>query len=293
MDQHQPEPTVTSGNAPLVSVVMPVYRPEPRYLRAAIQSILDQTFSDLELIIVEDPSEQSGRAIVESFDDARIRYILNPTRTSLVQQHNAGMHRVRGAFVCRFDADDISMPTRIERELQFLREHPECDVVGTFLTVIDENDHVVGQRRYPTENHEIVAAMRRYNPVANSSVMFRRELLTRFGDRRDEVVAAEDYDWYSRLGAGGARFATIPECLIRYRLHGGSMKSTKLKQTLRHTVAVKKTFWRSSMSFGDRIMMLVEQALLVVPDALVLFAFRKLRYRASDPATDASTSSHR
>src|SRR5437868_6266280 len=119
-----------TGGVPLVSVVMPVYKPEPTYLRAAIESILNQTFSDLELILVEDPSPQSGEAIVQSFTDSRLRYVQNPERTSLPQQHNAGMHRARGAYICRFDADDISMPTRVERELAYLQEHPECDVVG-------------------------------------------------------------------------------------------------------------------------------------------------------------------
>ena len=131
--------------------------------------------------------------------------------------------------------------------------------------------------------------MRSFNPVANSSVMFRRELLARFGDRREEVLAAEDYDWYSKLASGGARFATIPEFLIRYRLHGGSMKSTKLKQTIRHSLAVKREYWLKSMSLRERAIMLAEQALLILPDAVTLAAFRRLRYvRASrERASDA------
>lgn len=266
---------------------MPVYRPNHHYLSQAVGSILTQTIRDLELIIVEDPSESSGADVIASFADPRVTYIRNAQRTSLTQQHNAGMHRARGEFICRFDADDISEPARLERELAFLSDHPDCDVVGTWLTIIDETDHVTGLRRYPTEHAEIVAAMRSFNPVANSSVMFRRELLERFGDRREEVLAAEDYDWYSKLAAGGARFATIPEFLIRYRLHGGSMKSTKLKQTIRHSLAVKRQYWLKEMSIRERAIMFAEQALLLLPDTVTLAAFRQLRYMRADRTGNA------
>ena len=132
------------------------------------------------------------------------------------------------------------------------KSHPDIDVVGSALTVIDGQSNVVGTRRYPTEHEEIVSAMRRFNPIANSTVMFRREVYERFGGWRDSALPAQDYEWYSRLAAGGARFANLEEPLVRYRLHGGSIKSSKLRGTIQTTLEVKNLYWRREMDLRSR-----------------------------------------
>lgn len=263
---------------PLVSIVVPVFEPHPVYFRQAIESILNQTFADFELIVVEDPSAVSGQSMLPGPPDPRLRYLLNPERTSLPRQHNRGLAEARGRFICRFDADDISEPQRLERELAFLQANPEIDVVGSWLTVIDEQGRVVGSRRYPIDHASIVAAMRRFNPVANSTVMFRREVYERFGGWRDSTLPAQDYEWYSRLGAGGARFANLEEPLVRYRLHGGSIKSSQLRGTIRTTIDVKRTYWLPQMDVTSRAMLWAEQALLLLPSWLVLKLFVAIRY---------------
>lgn len=268
-------------NAPLVSVVVPVFQPHPVFFRQAIDSILHQSFRDLELIVVEDPSSSSGQAMLAGIDDPRLRYIVNEERTSLPRQHNRGLAEAKGQFISRFDADDVCEPNRIETELAFLRDHPEVDVVASALTIIDAHANVVGHRRYPTEHDEIVAAMRRYNPIANSSVMFRREVYERFGGWRDSELPAQDYEWYSRLAAGGARFANLPTPLVRYRLHGGSIKSSKLRGTILTTLEVKNMYWKRDMDLQSRALMLVERTLLYLPASLVLWLFTLLRYRRS------------
>lgn len=271
-------------NTPIVSIVVPVYQPHPIYFRQAIDSILGQSFTDFELIVVEDPSLSSGEALLEGITDARLNYIRNDERTSLPRQHNRGLAEARGQFISRFDADDICEPHRIERELAFLQSHPDINVVGSFLTVIDENGRMVGHRRYPTEHAEIVSAMRRFNPIANSTVMFRRAVYEKFGGWRDSPLPAQDYEWYSRLGAGGARFANLPEPLVRYRLHGGSIKSSKLRGTIQTTLEVKNLYWRQGMDVRSRAVMLVERVLLHLPETLVLRLFTAVRYRR--PAID-------
>lgn len=267
--------------APAVSIVMPVFMPHAIYFRQAIESVLNQSFADFELIVVEDPSSSPGRALLAGIGDPRLVYILNGERTSLPRQHNRGLTEARGRFLCRFDADDICEPQRIERELAHLRAHPEIDVVGSALTVIDEQSNVVGTRRYPTRHEDIVSAMRRFNPIANSTVMFRREIYERFGGWRDSALPAQDYEWYSRLAAGGARFANLEQPLVRYRLHGGSIKSSKLRGTIQTTLDVKNLYWRRDMDLWSRAVMLVERLLLHVPEAVVLRLFTAVRYRRS------------
>lgn len=263
---------------PLVSIVVPVFEPHPIFFRQAIDSLFAQTFTDFEVIIVEDPSTAQGRAMLAGIDDPRLIYILNQERTSLPRQHNRGLAEARGRFICRFDADDICEPQRLERELAFLQANPGIDVVGSWLTVIDEQGAVVGSRRYPTDHASILAAMRRFNPVANSTVMFRREVYERFGGWRDSTLPAQDYEWYSRLGAGGARFANLEEPLVRYRLHGGSIKSSQLRGTIRTTIDVKRTYWLPQMDVTSRAMLWAEQALLLLPSWLVLKLFVAIRY---------------
>jgi glycosyltransferase involved in cell wall biosynthesis len=270
---------------PLISVVVPVFQPDPVFFRQAIQSLLAQSFSHIEVIIVEDPSSSSGRQLLAGIDDARVVHIVNVQRTSLPRQHNRGLAEARGRFICRFDADDICEPDRVQREFEFLSAHPEVDVVGSFLTVIDEQSKIVGERRYPIEHTAIVSAMRRFNPIANSTVMFRREVYERFGGWRDSTLPAQDYEWYSRLAAGGARFANLPEALVRYRLHGSSIKSSKLRGTIHTTLEVKNMYWRRDMDLGSRVMMAAERALLLLPAWLVFRLFAAVRYRRARPDT--------
>ena len=264
--------------APLVSIVLPVFMPHAVFFRQAIESVLNQSYADFELIVVEDPSSSSGQAILAGIDDPRLVYILNSERTSLPRQHNRGLAEARGRFICRFDADDICEPQRVERELTYLQSHPDIDVVGSVLTVIDEQSNVVGTRRYPTGHHDIVSAMRRFNPIANSTVMFRREIYERFGGWRDSVLPAQDYEWYSRLAAGGARFANLDEPLVRYRLHGGSIKSSQLRGTIRTTIDVKRIYWAKDMDTVSRAMLFAEQLLLMLPSSIVLKLFVAVRY---------------
>lgn len=263
---------------PLVSIVVPVFNPHPVYFPQAIASILGQSFRDFELIVVEDPSASSGRALLAAVSDPRLNYIVNGERTSLPRQHNRGLAEARGRFICRFDADDVCEPQRVERELAFLQANPDIDVVGSFLTVIDEHSATIGTRRYPTGHAAIVSAMRRFNPIANSTVMFRREVYERFGGWRDSALPAQDYEWYSRLAAGGARFANLEEPLVRYRLHGGSIKSSQLRGTILTTIDVKRTYWLKDMDAASRAMLWAEQLLLVLPSWLVLRLFVAVRY---------------
>jgi len=259
---------------------MPVYRPHLGYFAEAIDSVLRQTFTDWELVVVEDPSERTGREVMEARRDPRIRYILNPERTGLARQHNRAVAESRGALVARFDADDVCEPDRLEKQAAFLDAHPDVDVVASQLRIIDEAGNVVGRREYPLQHDAMVRAMRRYNPVAGSNVMFRRRVVEALGGWRENVdLPAQDYEWYSRVAAGGYRFATHPDALVRYRLHGEQIKQLRLRGTILTTLEVKRRYWLSSMDAGALMLFAGEALLLALPASVVLWLFRKLRYR--------------
>ena len=271
---------MTTGS-PLVSVVMPVLATPVKMLREAIESILAQSLDDLELIIVEDPSETPRSEVIESYGDDRIRYTLNEKRTGLVAQRNLGLEQARGEFVIKADSDDISEPGRCAAQVEFLRSNADIAVVGSWLTIIDGDSKKTGTREYPTTPAVIHRMLRRRNPIAQPAACFRRELVTRFGGYPDGYPVCQDYAYWSHLAKNGVRFANIPQCLVRYRQHDQSIKTTKLRQTLDATIQIKTTYWADELNAIDHLRIFGEKALCYAPASLTQTLFRWLTFRRS------------
>ena len=268
-----------AGDVPLVSIVVPVHAADPRHFEAAVKSLIAQSWPRLEILIVEARgiTDDSRREVPGS----RVRYFSFPGPPTQTGQYNFGLDHAAGEYVGRADADDVYETDRIARQVEFLVTHPEVDVVGTALVVIDDEDRLIGARDYPLDHDRIVAAMPFYNPIANPSILFRRRILdiARWEDR-DGLVHARDYDWVSRLALAGAKFANLPDRLVRYRIHPAGVKTSKLRDSLRATLEVKKRYWSKQMPALGRIRMIGERLLLLLPPRLVLWCFVKLVYRA-------------
>jgi glycosyltransferase involved in cell wall biosynthesis len=269
------------SRAPQVSIVMPVYRPDPRHFAEAIDSILAQTFTDWELVIVEDPSDRTGHAVIEQRRDPRIRHIFNRERTSLPRQHNHAVAESKGALIARCDADDVCEPDRIAKQVQFLEKHPDVDVVASNLTIIDTDGAVIAARDYPATHEAIIRAMHHYNPISGSNATFRRRVVDAIGGwREDSPLPAQDYEWYSRAASQGFRFAILPERLMRYRLHRQQIKAAQLRGTMLTTLAVRRKYWLRSMTFAGRVRLLADHLALLAPPSLVLRLYQWMHYRA-------------
>ncbi|MGH7819587.1 MAG: glycosyltransferase family 2 protein, partial [Candidatus Binatia bacterium] len=139
----------TTARRPRVSVVMPVLKPHPDYFPQAVESVLGQTLREIELLIVEDPSDRPAAELLSRYADPRIRHFENPTRTSLVEQRNRGIEEARAPYVAFLDSDDVCEPARLEKQLAHLEAHPEIDVLGSQLVIIDGNGAIHGYRYYP------------------------------------------------------------------------------------------------------------------------------------------------
>lgn len=259
---------------PVASVIMPVYQTPPDMLRAAIRSILGQSFEDLELIIVEDPSAAVRTSVVEEFGDPRLRYYLNSERTGLVSQRNQGLQLSRGEFIVKADSDDLSVPRRCEEQIAFLQANEAIGVVGSWLEIIDADGNRLGTRDYPTDPDSIYQLMRRRNPVAQPAVCFRRDLVNRFGGYPDGYPVCQDYAYWSHLARQGVRFANLSERLVRYRLHANSIKSKKMRETLDATIRIKRAYWSDEMGAVDQLRIVGEKLLRYVPPAIVQGLFR-------------------
>lgn len=214
---------------PTVSVLMSVYN-AAHYLREAVESILRQTFTNLEVIIIDDGSTDASGAILDACArrDPRIHLIRRPNK-GLTRSLNEGLALARGTFVARMDADDVALPERIERQVGYLQNHPECVAVGSRMLMLDPDGEPVGPFETPVE-HE---AIDQYNltwgggGIPHPTAMIRRDALDRIGGYREEFPVAQDGDLFLRLAEVG-RLANLPEILLQYRLHLSSI-STQLR----------------------------------------------------------------
>ena len=217
----------------LVSVVMPVFN-GARYLGAAIQSLLEQTLAEFELIVVDDGSTDETPAIVERFlrQDQRLRFFRSPRNLGISLTLNRGLAVARGIFIARMDADDVALPHRLARQVSFLEEHPEIALVGTAMRYIDENGTVIGTANCVTGWEKIQKIVHLRSPAAHPTWMFRRSLLSTLGGYRNNPPA-EDYDFVLRLITNGGRIDNIPDVSLLHRIaEGNTVSERALEQQL-------------------------------------------------------------
>lgn len=229
----------TKMTAPKVSIVMPVYNAE-HFLREAIESILKQTFVDFECIIVDDASTDSSVSIVESYDDPRIYLMRNKENHGSAYSMNRGMEAARGIYIARMDADDVSLPTRLQEQVGFLDAHPRVGVVGSNVEVIGDDHTYVWS--YYTSPDDIKASLLFQCSMAFPTVMMRKSMLDRHGIRFDETSRrAEDYDLWERC-SNYFDLANIGKVLLKYRIHPGqtSAKFQEHHADVKHEVHLRQ-----------------------------------------------------
>jgi len=207
---------------------MPV-RNSCRYVARAIRSVRRQTVRDWELLIFDDGSSDGSRDILQRYAsrDARIRLFLNEHK-GYVTWLNEGLREARGALWARMDADDVALPRRFEKQVAYLRQHPDCVVVGTDAMQVDAAGWPMGRLRVPLAHEEIEASLLegRGEALCHPAAMFRRDALVSVGGYRKECELAEDVDVYLRLAEVG-RLANLPDVLLRYRRHFTSVTASR------------------------------------------------------------------
>jgi hypothetical protein len=217
-----------------ISIVMSAFNGQP-YLGPAIESILKQTFRDYELIIVDDgSSDGTWRTILAyAMRDARIVPILNLPNGGVVQALNRGLERAKGAIIVRHDADDLSHPERLQRQLGFLDAHPDYGLVGAVPQLIDECGNALAQKGWDaTENDDIQRKLPDYMCLCGPTIMLRRECLKAAGFYFSEGLdASEDYDICLRL-AEVTKLASLSGGLYLYRQHPNSASHKRARQQM-------------------------------------------------------------
>lgn len=239
------------ASAPLVSVVMPVWNGE-RHLAEAIDSVLAQTWQPLELVIVDDGSEDDSRAIVDRYAaaDARVRPIFAPHR-GLVATLNTGCAAARGTYLARLDADDIALPDRLTQQVAYLERHPDVALAGAAFQYIT----VTGQRTAsvvypPCDNRTIRQRLRQANCFCHSAVTMRADVFARVGGYRPLCTEAQDYDLWMRM-ADAHQLANIPVVLVLYRIHARQVSLTRVERQALVALAVRASTEARRRGDGD------------------------------------------
>jgi glycosyltransferase involved in cell wall biosynthesis len=209
---------------PLVSIVLPVYNAGV-YLKEAIQSILDQTYTNFELIIINDGSTDDSEKLIKSFTDDRIRYIYQQN-TGLAGALNTGLKASNGKYIARQDQDDISLKERLQKQVEFLEKHPNVNLLGTRAQVFTDD-----QKEMKMHDHATVPAILHFdllfdNPFVHSSVMFRKESIEQIGYYNDDRSYFEDYELWSRFVLKG-KVANLRDVLVYYRHHEQGLSKSK------------------------------------------------------------------
>lgn len=213
---------------PKVSVVMPVYKGD-KYLSEAVDSILNQTFSDFEFIIIcDDPTDETC-CIFDKYQqkDSRIK-IYYQKRQGLVNSLNMGFSLAKSEYIARMDADDISLPTRFEKQIEFMDNNPEIGICGTWIKTIGDNPGNVS--KHPCDHETIRSKLLFESSVAHPSVIIRKNIFckNRLFYNPDETYA-EDYGLWVRA-ITRLRFANIPEVLLHYRVHNSTSNIDKQQE---------------------------------------------------------------
>jgi len=201
---------------PLISILLPVYNGE-LFLRESIESILKQTYTNWELLIVDDGSKDNSSVIIESIKDDRIRFI-KKNNTGLGDTLNQMLSFAKGDFIARQDQDDISLPTRLEKQTDFLLKNPGVSLVGTWSKIINSKDIDTGRyHKHPTANKEIKMDLFFDNPFVHSSVMLRKAILNDCGLYNDKLPSlVQDFEYWFRISQK-YEVANIAEILLEYR----------------------------------------------------------------------------
>ncbi|GAB3323324.1 hypothetical protein GCM10027299_19450 [Larkinella ripae] len=231
---------------PLVSVIMPVYNGE-RFLSAALESVLNQTHRNLEVLVLDNGSTDGSRSIIEAFArrDSRVKPLYEPAPLGYGGEvaTNVASRHARGEFLAKLDADDMAHPERLAKQVAFLQANPAVFLVGSWLTLVDERGRTTGFRQYPVGHQAIYDEFYLRFPIANPSVLYRNNF-----QHHDlyQIRFPHFNDYYSLFVQlnQGYKMHNLPEYLTAYRIHDTNTVFTNLRAKWRSNLEIKETFVR-------------------------------------------------
>jgi glycosyltransferase involved in cell wall biosynthesis len=237
---------------PKISVILPVYNGQD-YLAEAIESVLSQSFRDFELIIINDGSTDSSPEIIGKFDDPRIRFF-QQSNQGLAATLNRAISLARGEYIARQDQDDVCLPSRFEKQINFLEANPDVGMVGTSAEIWVGNERTSRLLKHPTDDASIKFSLLFDNHFIHSSVMIRRSVFEKVDGYAVDFSRQppEDYELWSRI-MKKYKLANLPDVLMAYREVEGSMSRTGLNPFLPNLIKIsaENIAWTSGFSLDS------------------------------------------
>jgi glycosyltransferase involved in cell wall biosynthesis len=267
-------------SVPKISVLIPAYNAE-KYLGEAIDSILNQTFTDFECIVIDDCSTDNTWKIIQEYakKDSRIVGVKNEKNLKLSATLNKGIDICRGDYIARMDADDWSYPDRLQKQIDFLENNLDIGIIGGAMEVCDENLKVLNIRRYNISDSEIRKNLFRYSPFCHPATVFKKEALLK--ERYNiNLNDAEDYDLYFRIGKY-YKLQNLSNIVIKYRTSNNQVSSKKAKRQQYLTLYIRLKAiveYDYKASIKDILLSFLQLILIpILPQSFKVLLFNLLR----------------
>lgn len=258
-------PRLENDSMPSISIVMPVYNAE-NYIPESIESILNQTFHDFELIVVDDGSTDNTVKIVESYHDSRI--VLQKNNHGFIRSLNTGIELSRGKYIVRMDADDIMMPYRLEVQYRYMEDNPDIDVCGSWMNTFGQGSRMM---KVPIKHEEIALCLLRGCVLYHPTIIMRKQALQKYKPYphlyKQKYIYAEDYKLWIDLMKSGLKFANIPEVLLLYRVSETQISFKHNKKQANTTFIIQQQY----MEYVATLIVQEEQGLYEYVDSSITF----------------------
>ena len=228
-------------NKPKISVIMSVYNGMP-FLREAVESILKQTYKNFEFIIVDDGSRDTSWKYLQSLNDTRIKLIKNKRNLGLAASLNKALKEVQGDFVARMDADDVSLPRRLETQLEFLEKNRNIDICGSYVSVIDEGGKIIGQIKKPLTDSKIKKELFWLTPLLHPTWFAKKEVFRKLKGYDEKWDYVEDFEFLTR--AKGYKMANIPDHLLLFRSQKERRSQRAIEKIYENSLKLRKKIYK-------------------------------------------------
>ena len=227
-------------NDPLVTILLPVHNGE-KYIKETLNTCLDQTYGNIEILIVDDASDDGTPEILKEYKSKskKIKIYRVKKQQSLGAVLNRGLEVADGKYIARIDADDVMYPDRIEKQVELLERNKDVVVVGGQIDIIDENSKITGERRYALDDKGIRRTFFWSQPFAHSSTTFRKDIALEAGMYPEDLPKVEDVMFFFRLSTKG-KFANLPNKVIRYRMTYNTESQAKMVDHFKRTSEVRE-----------------------------------------------------
>lgn len=222
---------------PLISIIIPTYN-KSQYLKEAIESVLNQTYKEIEVIVVDDGSTDNTGEVVKSFDDPRVIYFFQKNKGPAAAR-NSGLRRAKGKYIAFLDSDDLWLKEKLKKQIDFMEKNSEIGLLGTGCYEITDKGKIIGKKIFPIKNEILQKDLIKYNPFIQSSVMVKREVFDKVGLYDENFRESEDYELWLRI-AENYKIRNLAEPLVMKRYYREGLSPAKDKEQLYFVLEAKK-----------------------------------------------------